>query len=250
MKNFGLLFTITLLFTSCAFHSGIFQPTSFEKHHQYVAFAAGSARTIHVFNIGGLSKEALVLEAKQVMQTLRPLGPDERYANITVDFKYTYWLIGLTTKAVVAADVIKFVPDTVQQVYSNEYYKALFNRSNINSMVALGDSIYINENISGIVYSALNSGKAFRVFCYGKNYQGPIKIMRLNSHQIFFTSTQKNINGYKVGDQVQIIYDHFGTKSYSFKGVIHALGLKDVKIFFPKTAEMVQVSYSEIVKAP
>ena len=145
MKNFGLLFTITLLFTSCAFHSGIFQPTSFEKYHQYVAFAAGSARTIHVFNIGGLSKEALVLEAKQVMQTLRPLGPDERYANITVDFKYTYWLIGLTTKAVVAADVIKFVPDTVQQVYSKDYQRIMRSNAQVNSSIVLGDSVYVND---------------------------------------------------------------------------------------------------------
>ncbi len=69
----------------------------------------GSASTMKVLGLGGLSKQALVAEAREnLLKTNPPLAEGEILANITVDFKLSFIIIVSKTTVTVTADVIRF----------------------------------------------------------------------------------------------------------------------------------------------
>jgi hypothetical protein len=72
--------------------------------------ASGEASTVLVFGIGGLSKDALVLEAKKDMYRNYPLQEGQIYANITVDYKRGFYIFVVETTVTVSADIIQFSP--------------------------------------------------------------------------------------------------------------------------------------------
>lgn len=112
MKQFSYLIILfsALLLSSCAFHSGMMTSNANlgNEDFQVLTMGMGSAETQHVFGIGGLDKQALVYEAKKNLYRAYPLGKNQVYANVTVDFKRSNYLIVFTTLATVTADVIQF----------------------------------------------------------------------------------------------------------------------------------------------
>lgn len=106
------IFTLSILITlsSCAFHNGIMNSSASLSANNFkiVKFATGSSGTTKVLGIGGLSKDALVADAKKDLLQNNPLKDGQALANVTVDFKNTYLLIVITTKVTVTADIVEF----------------------------------------------------------------------------------------------------------------------------------------------
>ena len=101
---------VGLLLSGCAFHNG-FLTNSFSitnPDYRIVKYAFGRAHTTTVFGIGGLDKEALVLQAKQNMYNMYVLEKGQAFANFTVDQKMSFYFIVWTNQITVSAEVIDF----------------------------------------------------------------------------------------------------------------------------------------------
>ncbi len=110
-KFFSPIFLFsTLLLTSCAVHSGMMTGNANlgDDDFQVLTMGIGTANTTHVLGIGGLDKQALVYEAKKNLYRAYPLAKNQVYANVTVDFKRSYYILIYTTLATVTADVVQF----------------------------------------------------------------------------------------------------------------------------------------------
>lgn len=122
MKNALLVLTLLSLY-GCAFHSGTFSGSASITNHQFriAGSAFGYAETNQILGIGGLNKEALVLEAKKNMQAKYPLQKGMTWGNVSVDFKTTYVVVLRKTKVVISADIIDFNPANFNVTYSGFY---------------------------------------------------------------------------------------------------------------------------------
>jgi hypothetical protein len=114
MKNITKLFAALLsiaLFSGCAIHSGYMNNSASlsQANFNYVKKSiSGSVYTTQVFGIGGLEKEAMVEEAKKEMLNENPLQPNQALANLTVNWKNSFYIVVIETKCTVTADVIEF----------------------------------------------------------------------------------------------------------------------------------------------
>lgn len=109
----SLVLTIALLFTSCAagLYGGMTSSTALsEDNFSYVnKNLRGKAQATYVLGIGGLSRQAIVNEAKQDMLKEHPLQDGQALANVTVDFKHSNFLgLVATTACYVTADIVEF----------------------------------------------------------------------------------------------------------------------------------------------
>jgi hypothetical protein len=70
----------------------------------------GESQATYVLGIGGFAKEALLNDAKQKMIAENPLRDNQTLANLTVNYKKSYYLglIYSTVKCTVTADVVEF----------------------------------------------------------------------------------------------------------------------------------------------
>jgi hypothetical protein len=105
-----ILIGLTLL-SSCAFHNGYMNNSASlsQANFDYAATSiSGTVNTMHVLGIGGLEKNAIVEEAKKEMLKNNPLKANQALANITVNWKSGFYLIVVTTKCTVTADVVEF----------------------------------------------------------------------------------------------------------------------------------------------
>jgi len=89
MKNvfFGIL--LIALLSSCASHVGVMTGNASisDANFNVIGLAVGSAKTQHIMGIGGLGKDALILEAKRNLYLKYPLKKGQALANVTVDIK-------------------------------------------------------------------------------------------------------------------------------------------------------------------
>ncbi len=78
MKLVVIFFSVALVLSSCvATHLRTISSTAVDKPVSYVDVAYGVAQTDKYFALGGLSQDALVLEAKRELYRNRPLKPNE-----------------------------------------------------------------------------------------------------------------------------------------------------------------------------
>lgn len=77
MKKIYLLFFLSLLLTGCGIHNGLTYNTNVnntnvilsERNFRVVSNVQGTAETSYIFGIGGMSKSALIADAKaQILQ--------------------------------------------------------------------------------------------------------------------------------------------------------------------------------------
>ena len=113
MKRILIFLSLTALCFSCAFHEGAMTGSAALTNGDFriVDFVSGTAKTTHILGIGGLKPTALVLDAKKNMYLNHPLENGQVYANVTVDFKRSFFPFVGTTIATVSADLIEFSPD-------------------------------------------------------------------------------------------------------------------------------------------
>lgn len=106
--------TIAIFISSCAaVHSGYMSNSAAlsSANFSYVKQnIKGKATATYVLGIGGLAKETLVDNAKQQMLASTPLKSNQTLANLTVNFKSSFYLGVLfrTVTCTVTADVVEF----------------------------------------------------------------------------------------------------------------------------------------------
>src|SRR5690554_2287325 len=107
------------IFGSCAFHSGMMTSNASLSGNDFeiLSIESGTAKTTHIFGFGGLNHQALVFEAKKNMYRSSPLKKGQAFANVSVDFKRSYFPIVRTTYVTITADLVQFgnIPDTTLQ---------------------------------------------------------------------------------------------------------------------------------------
>lgn len=109
-----LAIVLALSITSCsAVHSGAMENSASlsSANFSYVKQnVEGKAQATYVLGIGGFAKETLVNQAKQKMLAENPLKNNQTLANLTVNFKKSYYfgLVYSTVKCTVTADVVEF----------------------------------------------------------------------------------------------------------------------------------------------
>lgn len=114
MKNFirGLmLLAFVAMFSSCAMHTGYMNNSAslssanFSFTQQSIS---GFSEAFYVFGIGGNERLALVEEAKRDMLKDHPLQPNQALANVTVNWKNSFYVVVWMSRCTVTADIVEF----------------------------------------------------------------------------------------------------------------------------------------------
>lgn len=110
LKLFAFMVVFALTASSCATHIGMMTGNASLSSNNFkvVKIASGTASTTKIFGLGGIAKDALVLDAKKDMLMNNPLREGQALANVTVDFKNSYIFFVNTVKATVTADIVEF----------------------------------------------------------------------------------------------------------------------------------------------
>ena len=224
MKKLYVYLIPFYLLTSCATFKGTMNFSSFNRNVKYVDAAIGVAQTQKYLFIGGLSQDALVLEAKREMQKSRPLKSNEEYANTSVDFKTSYYFVYITTKVTVSADIVQFTNDSIGDRYSETYRNKIIERIAENDIFKVGDSILTSKLQSGTLISMTQDGKAFVLFSSGS---GKAITKKISIKDIYYR--KQNYRGLNLGDR----YKYYQVKNNRFDestGTIVAFGLDSLLV--------------------
>ncbi len=104
MKKVFSILSLALLLSACSFHTGnISSGTPIDCPIMYIA--SGTAGTTRFLEIGGLNKDALIMEAKNDLYRKHPYTKNIKLSNFSVDYKNTFFFPFHTTKVTVSADV-------------------------------------------------------------------------------------------------------------------------------------------------
>jgi hypothetical protein len=112
MKTALILF-ISLMFTGCfALHDGMLTGTASltSANFQIVnSGIAGKANTVIFCGFGGGFRNAIVAAAKKDLLEKHPLQKNQALANVTVDFKTTFFLgVVVIRECYIFADIVEF----------------------------------------------------------------------------------------------------------------------------------------------
>lgn len=217
MKKLLISLTIIFLMTSCiTYHQGAISSSAVNRTVKYQDIAIGVSQVNKFLGFGGISKDALVLEARREMTKNRPLGPKEQYINFTVDFKHTFWPIVSQTKVTMCADVVSFSNDSTSEVYSSKYKDKLLGQNLSNELFAVGDSVIFNKTHEGVIIS-IESVDAVRVLYKSKSDKNRTK--RISINKIY--TKKKSFAGLKP----ESWYTYPKGTTDSKKDVVYILGL-------------------------
>jgi len=110
VKSVFYVFAIAFLFTSCGFHNGAYMSSASigESNFTVTKTVFGQAKTTKIFGIGGLGKDALVADARASLLRKYPLKENQILANVSVDFKSSFFFIVSTNMVTVTADIVEF----------------------------------------------------------------------------------------------------------------------------------------------
>jgi len=151
--KFPLVILLLSVLSSCAIHYGNTSSSAALTNGDFgiMDLASGEAKTTHVFGIGGLKKEALVLEAKRNMYRKYPLDDGQIYANLAVDYKRAFYVVAVETKVTVSADVVQFSP-TQEQKETDIFSKEILSNQNDAEAESSFDRLeLLNEEVGVLV---------------------------------------------------------------------------------------------------
>lgn len=116
-KSYYLLIVITLLFSSCAMHNNLTSNTNnhttevvlSENNYKVIESVQGTTHASYVFGIGGLSKSALVAEARaDMLKKADIVGGSKAIINETVEIKNSFFPFYRKYEVSVSGFVIEF----------------------------------------------------------------------------------------------------------------------------------------------
>jgi archaellum component FlaF (FlaF/FlaG flagellin family) len=116
-KIISFLVCITLICSSCGIYNGLTTNTNAhttdvilsKKNFKVIARVKGSAQETYVFGIGGLTRKALIEEARTNMfSNMDIIGSSKAIINETVEIKSSYYFIVETQEVTVSAHIIEF----------------------------------------------------------------------------------------------------------------------------------------------
>ncbi|NEN25016.1 hypothetical protein G3O08_16060 [Cryomorpha ignava] len=252
MKPFYSLSLITLLcsllLSSCAFHNGNMTGNASlsTRNFEIKTIVMGTAKTSHVFGIGGLKKQALVYEAKKDLYRSYPLSEGQAFANISVDFKRSYFFIVNTTVATITADVVEFKEgsyDNIQTGFqqlieyksdSTAYSSRPFKTDQV---VALFEH---NTLIPVRIVADINTKKDQYIVEYVDPSNGTLKSIKPDELFIISNNELSDNFKFKIGDEVKA-----STSGYSIVlavGIEYLIIKSKFKTYKAKSAFMSKIS--------
>lgn len=235
------LFTFLLLFmllNSCvSYQSGGLNSSSAGTNYVYTDIAIGEARANRVFNLGGMNKDALLLEAKRQMITSRPLQANEEYINFTFDVKRSFILWLDRTKVTVSADVILHTNSTPEERFTENYKAKVFLASKSDTLFQIGDSVRTEKGISGIILQNYATNKCKVLY---KNEKGALKTKQINKALLY--NLRGNWKDFEVGDEIKYT-EKFET--LPFTGTIIGIGQAHL-LFRTSSGDVYRTPYKRI----
>lgn len=196
--------------SSCAFHNGNMTGNAslHARNFEIKTIVMGTAKTSHVFGIGGLKQRALVYEAKKDLYRSYPLSEGEAFANISVDFKRSYFFIVNTTIATITADVVEFKEGSYNHIQTGfqQLIEYKSDSSVVNSLPFKIDQVVglyeHNTLIPARIVSDRNSGKRYIVE-YIDPSNGSVKSVKPNELFIISNSDLSDDPNFRIGDKVK-----------------------------------------------
>jgi len=222
MKKLLIPLSFILLLSSCAVHQGMISSSSLNRPVKYNDMAYGVSQTNQILGLGGLSKDALILEAKKELINNRPLKQNETYANFTVDFKRSFFPFYSQVKATMSADVVSFTDDLQSDPYSEQYKSKLAHKSLVNKLFEIGDSVYLDHHKQGVIISIEDIDRVRVLF---KTKNGNTKTKILSVKKIY--TCEKSYKGYKAGDMYLFTSNIKGNMVETSARII-LLGMKEI----------------------
>ncbi|WP_146194173.1 DUF6567 family protein [Brumimicrobium oceani] len=250
MKNLIRLLSFCVFATflnSCAFHSGVMTGNAAlsDANFKVVDYAVGTSETFKVFGLGGVATDALVLEAKRNLYKNYPLKAGQALANVSVDFKRSFFPVVSKNKVVVSADIIDFNTSAIAKSESQSF--------------PLGSTMVAKEGYNDynevVYFKYQGEYKLGKIVGYGRtqakvlvtSVRDRMLIRRVPKRKLFFRTKSKSgvETKFNIGSEVfyedDIVDDNgvdrtvkrFG-KIFAFgqKGALVEYNIDDVPIFF------------------
>jgi len=116
-KVIFLLIGFTFLLSSCAIHSGLTTNSNnhttevvlSKKNFNVIERVQGESQATYIFGIGGLSKSAMLSEAREnMLLKSNMVGSSKAIINETVEIRNSFFPIVRTYKVMVSAYIIEF----------------------------------------------------------------------------------------------------------------------------------------------
>ena len=116
-KIFFILIGITFFFSSCGIHSGLTTNSNnhtteivlSKKNFKVIESVQGESEALYVFGIGGISKKAMIAEARANMfKKANIVGSSKAIINETFEIKYSLFLLVGKYKVTVTGHIIEF----------------------------------------------------------------------------------------------------------------------------------------------
>ncbi|MGB6037396.1 MAG: DUF6567 family protein [Cryomorphaceae bacterium] len=249
MRRLLNLSLAALILSSCAIHTGNTSSNAAVTNDNFriMDLAFGQAQTTQVFGFGGLKPDALVLDAKREMYRNHPLEAGQIYANITVDYKRSFYLIVVTTMVTVSADVVQFNPSESQKK------EDLFSKKNsgLSAVVPSAKAIEISAN------KYFETGKNVGVYAGGElktmkleNQLGKKRYELLSADSSKFIYDVKSIylidevnydfqHGYSVGDRVK-----WEVRDETNDGII--VGINENMVVIKSEDQLTEISQEDV----
>jgi hypothetical protein len=151
MRNIFYLLICTIVLASCAVHSGLMMNSAAlsQNNFKIIGNVTGTSKTTLFLGIGGLKKEGLALEAKKNMKAQYQLKNGQAYANVTVDIKRTFWILGVTNKCTINADIVQFLETGFYRADTSEILPVIPQNKNT---VEINRSEKYNHQLGDIVF--------------------------------------------------------------------------------------------------
>lgn len=196
MKFFYWTF-ISAILSSCAFHTGNISSGAVIDCPMKT-IVTGQASTIKFFGLGGLNKNALILEAKKDLYKTHLSNKNIKLTNFSVDFKTSFILFYTSTIATVSADLYDCGAPT--ETYFEPEASPMING------LSAGDSIIYEY---GRMYHGQINSISINNKCKisYKNSKGKEKSKTVDQQLIFKTSKHpdnKLYFGYKIGEEAHV----------------------------------------------
>ncbi|MEO1054122.1 MAG: DUF6567 family protein [Bacteroidota bacterium] len=208
MKSINLIYLILIAtLSSCAVHNGMMSGNTLPTPEaRLVDMGVGVASTEKILGIGGLKKQALVLEAKKSLYATHPLQPGQSYANMSVDFKNSFFFLYNRTTVTVSADIMEWSSSKVGE--NGDLFKQIENTTDkSNELVATGDDALFFKN--GKLYPCKITKVLNKYRCLITLEKGPVtKTITAQMNSIFIDRNLERLadksNVLKVGDTLRI----------------------------------------------